>query len=85
MEADAFSVPFSANPCWPEADRLFVASLRPIGSLSIRFYRNWSQIQRGWLASNHKFSDECWTERHNFSDRRYGFSVDDQLSVTDSA
>jgi hypothetical protein len=30
MEADAFSVPFSAKPCWPEADRLFVASLCPI-------------------------------------------------------
>ena len=54
-------------------------------SLSIRLYRKGSQIQRGWLASDHKFSDECWAERHNFSDRRYEFSVDDQLGVTDSA
>jgi hypothetical protein len=85
MEAGAFSVSFSAKPCWLEADQLFVASPMPYRILSIRLYRKRSQIQRGWLASDHKFSDECWAERHNFSDRRYGFSVDDQPSVTDSA
>jgi hypothetical protein len=57
----------------------------PYQILSIRFYRKWSQIQRGWLASDHEFSDECWVERYNFSDRRHGFSVDNQPSVTDSA